>query len=66
VTVKQLKEKLSEMEEDLQVYIYSDVAEAGGSAVHVKLGEEGYNSFPYCRVDKPIPLPQRFVLIFGY
>jgi len=65
MTVKQLKEKLSDMDDSLKVYIYSDLEEAGGSCYGAKLCEEGENSFPSCRGDTPDGLEDSFVFLRG-
>lgn len=59
MTVKQLKEKLTGVDENLVVYFYSNLEEAGGEAYSATTER----SFPYCQGDPPDDLEDTFFLI---
>jgi hypothetical protein len=66
MTVKQLKEKLAAVDDNLRVYIYSNLDEGGADAYNVEVGC-GLDDFPYCQGDPPESLSknQKFVIIQG-
>jgi len=61
MTVKQLREKLATMDDDLKVYVYSDLSEDGGECYSAGVPSD----FPYCKGDPPDNLAERFVVLKG-
>jgi hypothetical protein len=59
MTVKQLKEKLATMDENLKVYAHSGLDEGGDAVYNVEVTSE----FPSCQADEPANLPENFVII---
>lgn len=66
MTVKELKEKLADFDEELPVYFYSCLEEAGAKALNASK-RIGIAGFPYCRGDKPEGLGDDtpFIIISG-
>lgn len=66
MTVKQLKDKLAKMDDNLKVYMWIDEAEEGGVVAGVGWIEGGRAQFPYCKSGKPEDVDDEFVLIVGH
>jgi hypothetical protein len=61
MTVKDLKDKLDTLDENLQVFGYSYLEEGGGGLCGARVETE----FPHCGGDIPDNLPDSFVVIYS-
>ncbi len=61
MTVKQLRDKLATMDDDLKVYVYSNLDEGGDECYTAEVTGE----FPYCQGDPPDNLADEFVVLKG-
>lgn len=64
MTIKQLKQILNNMDENLKVFIYAETAEDWGEA-NLVLRREGKSEFPYSKGDIPSGLEGKSYLVIS-
>lgn len=66
MTIKQLKNALENVDDNLEVYVYASEAEDWGGNITVRVLNRDTDGFPYCKGDEPGNLSQAFVILDGY